>query len=427
MIGAHHLDLPEPVHERIALGLERIAHEEFDVGASIAEHDVREGILLKTCARSELYFVTRDPARAFRGICSALAEDLPLDIPVDSHLRFATSAAAARHLFRTASGLESALLGEAEVLGQVRDALKVASAADTAGPLLQRLFQDAIEVGRRVRTETEIGRGSASLASTGVEWAEGCLAPGEAPVALVLGAGRTARAIAHRLTGGPWSRIHIANRTAARACSLAEEVGGRAHTLAEVQGLLPAVDAVFAAVGVERPLVGDTDLVRARAERSDAARIVVDLSHPHAIERTESNGIEQMDLATLQHRVREDRAARARWIPEPECLVDSAVESYVAWVRGRGSVPLLVRLRERVLDLAMTEAERAGRGRSAEEREEFRRLARSIARTVLHEPTLVLRSASGDDPAGADVADVVSRLFDLDPSPTEPDLGVRGT
>jgi len=411
MVGAHHPDLPDSVHEGVGAGLERCLRDGSSGGVG-----ADEGVLLRTCARSEIYLVTADPARTFRHICRTLDERVSSTRPLESHLRFATSAAAARHLFRTASGLESAVLGEAEVLGQVSDALATARAAGTAGTLLNRLFQDAVEVGRRVRAETEIGRGTTSLAAAAVDWAEAQLEGAGGPTALVIGAGRTGRTLALRLDAGPWGSVLVANRSVDRARQLADEVDAEPHGLDSLDSLVARADAVFVAVSAEEPVVTAGALARARPAPTVSRRIVVDLSHPRGVERGSPSEAVHLDLAQIQERVRRNRVARELWVPEAEAIVDAASHTWASWARGRRTVPVLIRFREHVLEQALAEAERAGRGRDPEERERFRRLARSVARTLLHRPSTVLRTADPDVPTDASVLEALERLFFSSPS-----------
>ncbi len=410
MVGAEHRALAEQLHEEIADALQAIACGELGTDLPTLASETR---LLRTCARTELYMVSADTAATIRAVCTLLDAEVRSELPALSHLRFATSAAAVRHLFRTASGLESAVVGEAEVLGQVRDVLRSPS-GQTASPVLHRLFQEAVEVGRRVRTQTGLGEGGASLSSAAVSWAEERLAHTHEPKALVVGAGRTGRALAHRLAAGPWARVAIANRTLERATCLAAETGASAHDLHALPELLAESDVVFAAVPAPAPIILRSAVERARGQRPGASRLLVDLSHPHAIERGEhgeGGGEDELNLSTLQDHVEQARTERARWIPEVETYVEAAVDGYVGWLHGRGTMPLLVELREHVLTSALAHAERAGRGLPPEERERLRRLARSIGRSVLHQPTRALREAGTEE--NLRLADAVRKLFDL--------------
>ncbi len=405
MVGLRHSDLAADVRESLSDAFARL--ESAGSFALMKEH-----VLLRTCARTELYLVTDEPAAAFRDVCAALASLASDALPIESNVRFATSRAAIRHLFRTTAGLDSAVLGEAEVQGQVRQALAEARRGHGVGAILGRLFEHALAAGRAVRRETEIGRGHTSLASAAVDWAERRLRRRSVSgSALIVGAGVTARSLALRLAKGPWHTIAIANRTPGRAQRLASEVGGAGYGLEGIVDRMGEADACFFAVEVPEPLVDAAAFATLQARR-DSPLLLADLSHPRAVVYDEPTGSE-IDLSTLQAEVQAAEGRRARWIPEAEERIDAAVDEYVRWVRGRTAVPVLVELRNEVMDQALAEADRAGRGRTPAEREAFRRLARSIARTVLHGPTSALREADIDTPSGADVAAVVREVFDL--------------
>lgn len=413
MVGAHHQDLADAVHEPLADALRRVVDGRLrDPSGGRVPPEFTEAVLLRTCARTELYLVTADPAETFRRICALVGGHLPGGEAPESQLRFATAAAATRHLFRTASGLESAVLGEAEVLGQVRAALADAHEAGGIGPVLTRLVQDAVAVGRRVRSETRIGEGSVSLTGSAVDWAEGRVAAG-ASTALVLGAGRTGRSVAHRLAGGGWKRILIANRTLARARELAAECGGEAVVLGCMRERLFEVDAVFAAIDSDGPVLGPIEFEMARAARADALRCAVDLSHPAVIDWPDLDRASLLGITALQRHIRESQVSRTRWIPDAERIVDEAVAAFSLWFRGRGVVPFVVRMREEVMQRALDEAERAGRGCVPEERERLRRLARSVARSMLHAPTAALRSVDPGSADGVQLMETTRALFGL--------------
>jgi glutamyl-tRNA reductase len=416
VVGTDHLLAPGHLREELHVG-------DDEAWAFLGRHTgegrlLEESILLSTCARAEIYGVADDPERVHSILTRLLARHRGISRETLScHTRLYTGPEAAEHLFRTAAGLESAVQGEAQILGQVRSVLGCAAAGGTAGPVLTRLFQAAVEVGRTVRAETSIGRGATSLAGAAINEIREHLGDPARASALVLGAGETGRLIVRLLGSSGVGRIVVANRTLARAEAVAAEVSGEAVELDATLRRLPEVDAVFGAVSVEAPLVHRHHLDELVARGARLPRVMVDLSHPRSFHRNLSGveGVEVVDLDELHERVRSARDSRAREVPRAEALVSARVERFESWMKGRTAVPVLRAMRESVLALAREEADRLGRGRSREDQEELRRLARSLARTLLHHPTLALRTADPDTPAGRSLLESTTDLFGLSP------------
>ena len=375
-----------------------------------------EAVPLATCGRLEVYGLSRHPLRAVKAMKDLLGARAGMDRQeVDAHSYTRWGEDAARHLFRVASGLDSVIYGEAQILGQVRDALAHPGADQVAGTFMKRLFQSALASGKRVRTETDIGRGSASVAGAAL-----CLLEAEGGdysglTALVLGAGETGALVARLLRKAGVTRILVANRTVATAERLAAELGGEAHGLDALGQLLPRADIVVGAVTGRDDLV-TVDTMRAALGDEPRRRFLIDLAHPRnfAADVADLPGVWLLDLAQIFERVEEARSARAAQVPRAETIVEAEVENFAHWVRSRMSAPVLRAVREQILALARDEAERRARGKSPEEREELTRFARSLARTLLHAPTVAIRDADPGTPEGQGLLRAAPTLFGLD-------------
>lgn len=420
VLGTSHAVAPTGVRERL--------HVDPDVAYAALARFAATGLLgeaapLATCGRLELYATAADPHRAVAALRRILARQTGLPRPhLEAHTFVHRGDAAVRHLFRVAAGLDSVVHGEAQILGQVRDVLNHPQTDRSTGPVLQRLFQAALACGKRVRTETSIGRGTASLASAALHLVRREAGDLRGRRVLVLGAGDTGALVARLLVKGGVGSLVVANRTPTRAADVAASLGSTAGVQAAGLGDLPALLAeaeivVGAVAGVER-LVTPGHLSGMHGERP---RYFLDLSHPRAFDPAlaELDGVHLFDLEHVAARVSEAREARAAQIPLAMAVIEEDVAVFMKWLSRRGGVPVLRAMREEVLRRARTEADRLARGRSREEQEQARRLARAVARSLLHTPTVALRDADPTSEEGKRLVESAAALFGLSDAPGE--------
>ena len=451
LVGTSHAVASAGVRERLHVDLDELY---ATLARLVRGRLVEEALPLATCGRLELYLVTHDSARALEVLRTLVRRHSGVTRTELAESTFQRCGPdVVRHLFRVAAGLDSVIHGEAQVLGQVRDALHHPATAETAGPWLHRLFQAAISAGKRVRTETEIGRGAVSLAGTALASLRRRAGSLDGMSAVVLGAGDTGSLIARLLRKQRVGRLVVVNRTLERARELAAEVGGEAAglddlpdlladadivvgTVAEREGLVtaatlsaaspgaaaPASATVAAAgAGSRAPAVPAADGTAATSAPTTPAagngrsRYFLDLAHPRNFDPDLEGvaGVHLMDLEQVFRRVEKARRARASQVPLAEAIVDEETGEFESWMRSRGSVDVLRAIREHVLDLARDEAVRHSRGLGEEEREAMRRFARSLARTLLHEPTVAIRSADPSSAQGRLLLDSAAALFGL--------------
>ncbi|MDH5590498.1 MAG: glutamyl-tRNA reductase [Gemmatimonadota bacterium] len=386
---------------------------------------MKESLVLATCARLEVYGVAEHPWRATRMLQRLMARETGIPVEkLEEHSYSLTGEEAVMHAFRVAGGLESVVQGEAQILGQVRDSLGGTALGETAGPMLNRLIQSAVGAGKRVRTETEIGRGAASLAGASVQLLQRRIGKLEDLRVLVLGAGDTGALIAGLLKKAGVTRIAVANRTLDRAEKLAHGLGATAHTLDQAGELLSTVDLVVGAVTAPDRILDAEPLRDLRAAGKPIPSYFLDLAHPRNFHTDidEMDGVEVFDLEIIHQRVAEAKEARCAQVPLAEAIVVEEVERYVAWARTRGAVPVVKAVREHVLELAAKEVDRHGRGLGQAERELLERFAHSLTRTILHRPTVALREADPHSEEGRAILASVETIFGLDatePAPSE--------
>lgn len=409
VLGTSQSVAPTKVRERLHVGLEEVY---ATLGRLLAERGVlEEAVALSTCARLELYGLARDADRAEGVLVRLMARRTGLR-PHELRARGYAfrGERAVRHLFRVAAGLDSVVHGEAQVLGQVREAAQHPLSAHGKGPVLHRLFEAALAAGKRVRTETDIGRGAASLVGAALSMLKQESSSLEPLSVLVLGAGETGALVARLLRKAGVRRLVIANRTLENAREIAARLGAEARSLSELPALVGEADLVVGAMGGGEVVVTSDVLARSRGR---SPRYLLDLAHPRNFDPAlgEMPGIRLVDLEDVFEQVEAARQARAAQVPEAERIVREEAEEFVRWLRSRENARVLKAVRDQVLDLARVEAERFARGRSAEEREQVARFARTLARTLLHSPTVALRRADPSSPEGRALLESAGVLF----------------
>jgi glutamyl-tRNA reductase len=414
-LGLSHRTAPVELRERIGalgLGAERCP--------AVLEHAV-----LHTCYRVELY------ARLASGVEDARAElveelsslhGVPRELLLD-HLYVHAGDDAARHLCRVAAGLDSLVLGEAEILGQVREAFESASSAGTAGPGLTLLFRTAISAGRRARSETAIGENPATASSMALALAEGALGSLRDKRLLVVGAGRIGLQTLKAADGRGIANVAVANRSHARGHEVAGRFGATAHGLDELEAALTVADVVISATTSENPVIGAAAVRAAMRGRADRPLVLVDLAVPSDVERDAGDvpAVKLFDVDDLRAGLDDTTAARLREVPDVEAVVEDEVAAFGRRYRELEVEPLLSELRKQAESIRARELERAlddlGEVDPAVAAR-MEHLSRTLVTRLLHDPTVRARERAGA--GGADeVAEAVRDLFGL-PAPSDP-------
>jgi glutamyl-tRNA reductase len=387
-LGASHKTAPLAVRERLALldgQVEPFLHE------LVASPEVSEAVAVSTCNRTELYVVVADPVEGESVVLSLLARRagtrptaLMESIYVDRNCD------AARHLFRVVSGLESMIVGEAEIQGQVKRAYERALAARTTGPMTNKLFRAALATGKRVRTQTAISSGHASVATVAVD------AAGDAVGALshvvIVGAGDTSEQVAQAFHDQGVSTMFVANRRRDRAIALAERFGGSSGSFDALPGELERADVVVSSTASPHAIIEAEDLAGVMAARSGRPLLLVDLAVPRDIEPAcgALEGVTLLDMDALQARVRRHLTVRRAEAVRAEGIVEDEIVAFAGWLGTLEVLPTLTALRARGDDVvAQLLAENAPRWESLSERDAARveALARAVVNRLLHEPT----------------------------------------
>ena len=412
VLGLNHQTAPVDLRERASFGGDALprAIESLRQAPQLAE-----AVLLSTCNRTELYAVAED-GQALQHWLQGQAGDL------QGYLYQHREADAVRHLFRVATGLDSMVLGEPQILGQVKDAWARARESGLIGHQLDRLFQQSFSVAKRARTDTRIGANPISVASTAVRLAQTSFARLDESSVLLVGAGETIELAAKHLSEGKVKRLLIANRTVAKAQELASQHGGVALPLAELERHLAEADVVFSATSAPEPVITRAQVAGALKARRNKPMLLFDLAVPRDIEA----GVGELSNAflytvdDLERAVEENRRSRREAAAEAESIIELQVARFLEQQQAGSLQAPIKRLRafgevtrQELLDKARAQL---AHGRPAEE--VLEQLAHGLTNRLLHPPTAALRQAALDgDPQLARAAE---RLYPEIPGYSHP-------
>lgn len=415
VIGLNHRTVPLDLLERLTVDAARLPKALHDL---CSRDHVSEAVVLSTCNRTEVYVVAEKfhPAYAdLRNFLSELAFLPPEDFA--GHLYVHDGAQVAGHLFAVAAGLDSAVVGEAEILGQVRNAWERAQEEGAAGARLNLLFRHALEVGKRVRTDTGIGRHVASVSTAAVAMAADHLGALDGRSILVLGAGEMGEGMVRALAAKGVTDIRIANRTWERAEEIADRVGGRAIRLADLDASLAEVDLLLTGTGASSMLLEHADIARVMAVRAERPLLVVDVAVPRDVDPAAADlpGVTLLDMDDLRAFAEAGQAERRREVEAVQALVATELDRYVAVSSAREVAPLVGALHERAEATRQAELDRfRARLAGLDERqaEAVEALTRGIVAKLLHDPTVGLKDAAGT-PRGERLSEALRDLFAL--------------
>jgi glutamyl-tRNA reductase len=416
LVGISHHTAPVELRERVDFQARGVA------GAlrALAERgSAREAVVVSTCNRAELY-VACDEAAAARQDLVRFVSDFN-GVPagdVTPHMYEVMDLEVARHLFRVAAGLDSLVMGEPQILGQVKDAHMAASDAHTAGPVLNRLFHASFAVGKRVRTETGLGSGAVSIGYAAVALARKIFGDLDGRTVAVVGAGEMGKLTALHMKSQAVQHITIVSRTMAHSARTAEAIGGAsAAPWDELDAVLSASDIVITATGAAAPILTKARIEAVMRPRRNRPLFIIDIAMPRDVEAA-AGEIEQVflyNIDDLQATVRENLARRASEVARAEAIVGDEVEKFGIWFRSRGVIPTVVALRERFEAIRRAELERLDFKLSAltpDARARVDEITHLIVEKLLLTPTEQLKSLNDADTVGA-YAEALTRLFGL--------------
>jgi glutamyl-tRNA reductase len=416
LVGISHRTAPVEVRERVdfqARDLQSALRALADRGSA------HEAVVVSTCNRAEMYVACDETEPTRQDLVRFLSDfnELP---PADviPHVYDLADLDAAGHLFRVAAGLDSLVVGEPQILGQVKEAHTVATEARTSGPVLNRLFHASFAVGKRVRTETGLGSGAVSVSYAAVALARKIFGDLSGRNVVVLGAGEMGKLTAIHMKSQDVRHITIVSRTMAHAARTAEAIGGAsAAPWTDLDAVLAASDIVITATGAANPILTKAHIETVMRPRRNRPLFIIDIAMPRDVEAA-AGEIEQVflyNIDDLQATVRENLARRASEVARAESIVGEEVEKFGAWFRSRGAIPTVVALRERFETIRRSELERLDFKLSSlppEARARVDEITHLIVEKLLLTPTEQLKSLSDAETVGA-YSEALTRLFGL--------------
>jgi glutamyl-tRNA reductase len=415
-LGISHKTAPLELRERVALTEGRAAGVLREL---VEAREVQEVAAISTCNRTELYLAAPDPVGAEALALGVLAREAgtpPTELV--GHLYSLRGADAALHLFRVAAGLDSMIVGEAEVQGQVKRAYELALVEGATGPILNRLFRGALAAGKRARSQTGISERGVSVPSVAVELARRTLGDLSSRLVLVVGAGETAELTARALVSRGVEPAFIANRRYDRAIGLAQRFGGRAIRFEELPEQMADADIVVASTSSPHHVIERTELAQVMAARAGRQLLLIDLAVPRDVhpDCRDLEGVGLFDMDDLQRLVERNASGREAEGRRAESILRTELGSFERWMASQNVVPTIAALRARADEITarvLAENEQRWESLSDGDRERVRAMSRAIASRLLHEPTLRLKRSSGEEDAYIYV-NALRELFGLD-------------
>jgi len=414
LVGLSHHTAPVEIRERLAFANGRLEPALRDL---VALPEVAEGAIVSTCNRVEVMVVSGgDGARVAPALLDFLARTegvSPKELGGCLYLHRGPHAV--RHLFRVASSLDSMVVGEPQILGQMKEQYAVAAAVGASGRILHRCFHRSFSVAKRIRSETGIAERAVSIGSAAAELAGDIFDRFDDKAALLIGAGTMGELTARQLLARGTGSLMVANRTYERAIGVARRLGGMPVPAEKLTRYLPLADLVVGAVGGEEFAVGAAQVTDAMRERRWRPMFFIDLSVPRCFDPAIHglDGVYLYDIDDLQGVMAENRDARALEAQRAEAIVDHEVQRFWHWLEGLRAVPTIVALRDKMERIRARESARLLATLDPSQRDQVDRLTRAIVNKILHEPVTALRAPGTLDEEGR-ATELVRALFGLD-------------
>lgn len=417
VVGLSHKSAPIEVREKLYFPEDTLPAA---LGKLMSYEGVRESMIVSTCNRVEIYASVQDSEKGVDRIKQFITDYHGISREaLEGSLYVYPDAQGVRHTFRVASSLDSLVLGEAQILGQLKDAFDIALKAKTTSTILNKLIKKSISVAKRVRTETRLAEGAVSISSAAVELAKKIFGDLTGKTVMLLGAGEMAELAAQHLLGNGVKNIMVANRTFERAEELAKEFKGDAIRFEHFPDHLVMVDILICATGAPQYVVKRDMVQKVIKDRRHKPIFMIDISNPRNIdpEVDKVDNVYLYDIDDLQSKVDVNTEGRAKEAERAEEIVTQEVETYLQWERGLDAVPTIVDLREKVEDIRKRELEKTLgtlNGITEDQKRAVDIMSQAIVNKMLHAPLVVLKQAAASTDSGDATLAVARKLFNLD-------------
>ncbi len=424
VVGLSHKTAPVEIRERVAFAPTAMEKPLRQVAGLPG---ISEGLIVSTCNRVEIYAVSRDAEAGVGQLRRFMADFHGLTAEqLEPHLYDYQGEAAIQHIFRVASSLDSMVIGEPQILGQIKTAYGYASEFKTAGLILNRLLHKAFSVAKRVRTETEIASNAVSVSFAAVELARKIFDSLADKTVLLIGAGEMCELAARHFINNGVASVHVTNRTFERAQKLADEFGGKPILFENFVEHLPQVDIVLTSTGAPNFILGHKTIEEVIKRRRYKPMFFIDIAVPRDID-PRVNDIENVylyDVDDLQGVVQANLKGRHKEAKKAEGIIEQELGSFFKWLSTLDVVPTIVALRKKLEEVRRAELEKTFgnlKELGEKERKSIEALTAAIVNKVLHRPMMLLKQ-SQNDPAGDSYVDAVRVLFDLELPPPEGEI-----
>jgi glutamyl-tRNA reductase len=388
--GVSHHETPVEFRERFAFGAEELTPALQRLPAVLGG-----GVILSTCNRTELYLAAEEPVSREAAV-AALGEARGASAPEGVSFYHHDGAEAVRHLYRVAAGIESLVVGESEILGQVREAFSAATAAGSGNAILARLFHTALRTGRRARSETDIGAHGSSIAALGVSLSRRLVGDLRRKTVLVVGAGEAGRRAAGALVQNGVGRLLVTTRRGGLAEEIARELNGVAIPMSELTTALAEADVLITATAAPEAIIGAQDVARAMASRPERPLLIVDIAVPRDVDAAarEVANVHLFDIDDLESAAEANMERRLGEVAAVEAIVEAEARRFESWLAGQGVAPTIAALRRQAEVLRQAELERtlARLGHLSDaDRQRIDAMTDALVNRLLHEPMTRLR------------------------------------
>lgn len=415
-LGINHTTASIGLRERLSFTEESLRAALARLGCGGTGDSLSELILLSTCNRIELYAVSPHLESKDLELFLSETRGVPAD-EIRPHLYHHCDEAAVRHLLRVASGLDSLVLGEPQILGQVTDAFELARGSGSSGPLLSRLFQTAIHAGKRARAETHIARNPASVSSLAASLAEKSVRDLAEAQIVILGAGEMAELAAEALRKRGAVKLLVLNRTLEKAETLAKRWQARASTFERMGEALSAADVVISSTGAPHTIINPGMVERIMAGRPSRSLVMIDIAVPRDIDPkcNEIPNIKVYDIDSLHARLEQSLAEREAEVPKVEAILNEEQAGFMGYFNSLDMLPLIAEVRQQAEAIRQAELNKTLRrlpDLSESERERIEALTQALVKKLLYAPTIRLR-AEANTPNAPEYAQVARTLFGL--------------
>ena len=413
VVGLSHRTAPVALREQIAFTPQQA---EETLRAAGGEERMPERLLLSTCNRTEVYALADTPETSRELFLDLVRRHRGIEL--DSHadtLYIRHGREMVEHLFRVASSIDSMIVGEVQILGQVHDAFEIARRAGSTGPLMHRLLEAAFRVGKRVRTETGIAIGAVSVSYAAVTLASRVFSDLGRRSALLVGSGETGALAARHLLDMGIGQITVTNRTFERAAALAAELRAVAVPFESLEDALRTSSILVTATASPEPIIRSDLVKRVLAGRKNRPLLILDIAVPRDVEPSvrEIPNVFLYDIDSLEGLVRENLERRRREIPRVEAIIQQEMEQFLGWYAGLEATPVIRELREHYERVRDREMEKVSHRFCEKDREQVEALTRGIVNKLLHEPTMAIRELPRSGAGALARMELVRRLFGL--------------